>query len=145
MILVKPKKKKLNLGDFNKNQVRSTIIQLATQREIIGRKVSDAILKNSQSYSQELQRITELKILLEDSYQLSTISRRSLLMTKIIFVLPSLKLIKKQNRKRNLLSFLKAIQAFKNFVRFCSIFILKKITKVYIFEKKNSSKIILKR
>jgi hypothetical protein len=114
----KKSKKKLNLENFNKNQVRSTIIQLATQRDIIGRKVSDAILKNSQSYSQELQRITELKILLEDSFQLSTISRRSLLMTKIIFVLPALKLIKKQNRKRNLLSFLKSIQAFKNFVRF---------------------------
>lgn len=111
------------MENFNKNQVRTTIIQLATQRDIIGRKVSDAILKNSHSYSQELQRITELKILLEDSYQLSTISRRSLLMTKIIFVLPSLKLIKKQNRKRNLLSFLKAIQAFKNFVRIYFVFV----------------------
>ena len=108
--------KKLNLDNFDKVQVKNTIIKLEIQRNIVGRKVSDAILKNSHSYSQELQRITDLKILLEDSFQLSTISRRSLLMTKLIFVMPSLKLIKKQTKKLHLVSFLKSIQAFKNFV-----------------------------
>jgi hypothetical protein len=83
---------------------------------VIGRKVSDAILKNSQSYSHELQRITDLKILLEDSYQLCSISRRSLLVSKLVFVLPSLKLIKKQLRKLHLISLLKNIQAVKSFV-----------------------------
>jgi hypothetical protein len=95
--------------------LKNTILKLEIQRDIVNRQVSDAILKNSPAFTAELTRITDLKLLLEDSHQLSCISRRSLLMSRILFVVPALKLIKKQNRKLNLLKLIDSEEAFKSF------------------------------
>jgi hypothetical protein len=104
------------LDKFDRNELKSIIVKLQLQRDVIGRKVSDIILKNSQAYSQELQRITDLKLLLEDSFQLCSISRRSILMSKLIYILPALNVVRKQVKKMYLIKLLKSIEAIKEFV-----------------------------
>lgn len=87
------------------------------QRDIVGRKVSDIILQNSQAYSIELKRVSDFKLLLEDSHQICCISRRSLNMSEHLFIFPTVKLIKKQIKKLhlvNLFSAIKEIKAFNN-------------------------------
>jgi hypothetical protein len=107
---------KLDLEKLDRKELKAVINKLHLQRDVIGRKVSDIILKNSQAYSQELQRISDLKLLLEDCHQLCSISRRSVLMSKLIFILPALNLVRKQVKKLYMVKLLKSIRAIKSFV-----------------------------
>ncbi|CAF0856483.1 unnamed protein product [Brachionus calyciflorus] len=107
--------------DFNntdlKVQVKNLIKKLSVQHEIVGRKLSDIILQNRQAYSIELKRVSDFKHLLEDSHNMCCISRRSLEMSKNLYIHPRLKLIKKQIRKQQLIKLLivlKEIRPFNN-------------------------------
>jgi hypothetical protein len=115
-----------NLGDlkqthkiekqFSKLEIKNRTKKLQVEHEIVCRKVSDIILENSKSFSQELQRVSEFKFILEDSYQICSIARRSLFMSEHSFFLPSLKLVKKQIKKQNLIKLLNTILEIKKFV-----------------------------
>jgi syndetin len=76
--------------------------------------VSNIILQNSQAYSVELQRISDFKHLLEDSYQICSIARRSLLMNELVFTMPVLKLIKNQMKRTHLVRLSKSIRTIKS-------------------------------
>ncbi len=105
------------LSNLSKTLIKSRIKQLQLQYEIITRRISDNILQNSQAYSNELQRVSDFKLLLEDSYQICSIARRSLFMNQTIFTIPTLQLIKKQIRKTRLISLYKSIQDIKSLKR----------------------------
>ena len=107
--------RKLDYTD--KNEIRLKIKQLQTQSSEVGRRVSDIILQNSQAYSQELQRVSDFKLLLEDSYQICSIARRSLFMNESIFIGPTLRLINKQMKKSHLIHMFKSVQGIKQLQR----------------------------
>ena len=109
---------KLNLVKFDVAAVSATLARLEQQRDAIGRRVSEIILKNSQAYSQELQRISDLKLLVQDCHQLCGMSRRSILMSNLVSIKPALSLVRKQAKKLCLVKLLKIIQAVKHFVGF---------------------------
>jgi hypothetical protein len=108
----------LNLDSLSKSkeEIERVVNRLQVQRDIVGRKVSDIILQNSQAYSVELKRVSDFKILLEDSHQICSIARRALSMSEFMFVLPSLKLVKKQVKKMHLVNLFNAISEIKSFV-----------------------------
>ncbi len=108
--------KQLN-NSCSRPQIKSRIKQLQLQYEIITRRISDNILQNSQAYSNELQRVSDFKLLLEDSYQICSIARRSLFMNETVFTKPTLQLIKKQVQKTRLISLYKSIQGIKRLKR----------------------------
>lgn len=99
---------------FDKTEIIAKIKQLRAQSNIVGCRVSDIILLNSAAYSQELQRVSDFKLLLEDSYQICSIARRSLFMNESIFIMPTLQLIKKQERKSKLIHLLNSIKGIKH-------------------------------
>jgi hypothetical protein len=98
---------------LDKNELKQKIKQLKSQLNVVGRRVSDIILQNSHAYSQELQRVSNFKLLLEDSYQICSIARRSLHMNELLFIAPTLKLIKKQANKLHRINLLNAIQGIR--------------------------------
>lgn len=110
------KKYELKLEDFNVMEIKKNLKRLQIQYEVVCRKVSDIILKNSQAYSIELQRVSDFKALLEDSAQICSISRRFLSMTESVFIISALKLIKNNIKRTNLVNMLKSIQAIKELV-----------------------------
>lgn len=97
----------------SKADIIARIKELQTKCTLVSRRISDNILANSQAYSQELQRVSDFKLLLEDSYQICSIARRSLHMNETIFTKPTLQLIKKQVRKTHLINLFKSIQEVK--------------------------------
>ena len=99
---------------FDKTEIIAKIKQLRAQSNLVGCRVSDIILLNSAAYSQELQRVSDFKLLLEDSNQICSIARRSLFMNESIFTMPTLQLIKKQERKSNLIHLLNSIKGIKH-------------------------------
>ncbi len=107
---------------FNKLLLKNKVKKLQIEHEVIGRKVSDIILENSKAFSVELQRVSEFKFILEDSFQICTIARRSLFMSEYVYLMPALKLVKKQLKKQKLISLLKTVYEIKYFVSIDSIF-----------------------
>lgn len=103
-------------GSLSKQDIESTVKRLRIQLDVVGRKCSDIILQNSQAYSVELKRVSDFKSLLEDSYQICAIARRALSMSEFMFVLPSIKLVKKQIKKSHLVKLYGAINEIKSFV-----------------------------
>lgn len=97
----------------NKLDLKLKIEKLKKHREHVNKRVSDLILQNSKAYSKELQRVSEFKLLLEDSYQMCSIARRSLLTNETMFLLPQLKLVRKQMKKQHLISLFKSILAIR--------------------------------
>lgn len=106
---------------LHKQEIEATIKRLRIQLDVVGRKCSDIILQNSQAYSVELKRVSDFKCLLEDSYQICAIARRALSMSEFMFVLPSLKLVKKQIKKAHLVKLYSAVNEIKSFVSLCLI------------------------
>ena len=104
---------KLDADSFTKIEIKKAIKRLQIQAEIVGRRVSDIILANSQAYSLELQRVADFKLLLEDSAQICSISRHSLSMAQSTFIVSALKLIKNQIKRTNLCAVSKATEAIK--------------------------------
>lgn len=97
-----------------KIHVKNVIKRLRVQHEIVGRKLSDIILQNSQSYSKELKRVSDFKQILEDSFQICRISRRSLELCLDSYIYSQLKLIAKQKKKIKLKKLLKIVRELKN-------------------------------
>ena len=101
---------------LNKEEIEKRVKHLRVQLDVVGRKCSDIILQNSQAYSVELKRVSDFKGLLEDSYQICAIARRALAMSEFMFVVPSLKLVKKQLKKSHLVQLYTAVTEIKSFV-----------------------------
>ena len=113
---------------LNKEEIEKRVKHLRVQLDVVGRKCSDIILQNSQAYSVELKRVSDFKGLLEDSYQICAIARRALAMSEFMFVVPSLKLVKKQLKKSHLVQLYTAVTEIKSFVINNTIFNLPYIT-----------------
>ncbi|RNA36788.1 syndetin isoform X1, partial [Brachionus plicatilis] len=96
-----------------KINVKNVIKKLQIQHEIVGRKLSDIILQNSQSYSKELKRVSDFKQVLEDSYQICRISRRSLSMCLNSYIYSQLRLLTRQSKKIQLIKLLETIEDIK--------------------------------
>lgn len=96
-----------------KNDIKLKIKQLQTQANLVSCRISDNILQNSQAYSQELQRVSDFKLLLEDSFQICSIARQSLFMNETFYTRPTLMLIKKQACKSNLIKMYKSVEGLK--------------------------------
>jgi len=94
----------------NKADLQAKLEKLKSYRDLVNKRVSDLILQNSRAYSQELQRVSDFKLLLEDSHQMCSIARRSLFMNETMFMLPTLKLIRKQMKKTHLINLFRSIQ-----------------------------------
>ena len=109
-------KKSNGLIEFNKLSIKNRAKKLQIEQDVVCRKVSDIILENSKAFSVELQRVSEFKYILEDSYQICSIARRSFYMAEYSFLMPSLKLVKKQVKKQNLIKLLTTILEIKYFV-----------------------------
>lgn len=103
-------------GLLDKELIKTTIKNLHIQLDVVGRKCSDIILQNSRAYSVELKRVSDFKGLLEDSYQICAIARHALSMSEYMFVLPSLKLVKKQIKKSHLIKLYNTVNEIKSFV-----------------------------
>lgn len=101
---------------FSKQAIKTRAKKLHIERDVVGRKVSDIILENSRAFSVELQRISEFKFLLDDTYEVCTQARRSLHMSEYSFLLPSLKLVKRHVKKQNLVKMLNMMVEIKRFV-----------------------------
>lgn len=109
-------------GLQDKELIKSAIKNLHIKLDVVGRKCSDIILQNSRAYSVELKRVSDFKGLLEDSFQICAIARHALSMSEYMFVLPSLKLVKKQVKKSHLIKLYSAVSEIKSFV--CDRFLL---------------------
>lgn len=96
-----------------KNDIKLKIKQLQTQANLVSCRISDNILQNSQAYSHELQRVSDFKLLLEDSFQICSIARQSLFMNETFYTRPTLMLIKKQACKSNLIKMYKSVEGIK--------------------------------
>lgn len=107
-------------GLQDKELIKSAIKNLHIKLDVVGRKCSDIILQNSRAYSVELKRVSDFKGLLEDSFQICAIARHALSMSEYMFVLPSLKLVKKQVKKSHLVKLYSAVSEIKSFV--CDLF-----------------------
>ena len=97
-----------------KMNVKNLIKKLLIQHEIVGRKLSDIILQNSQSYSKELKRVSDFKQILEDSFQICHISRRSLELCLESSIYSQLKLLTKQKKKLKLKNVLDTVREIRN-------------------------------
>ena len=106
---------KKNMISFNKILIKNRAKKLQIEQDVVCRKVSDIILENSKAFSVELQRVSEFKFILEDSYQICSIARRSLFMSEYSFLMPTLKLVKKQMKKSNLIKLLNTVNEIKYF------------------------------
>ena len=90
--------------------LKQKLERLIQNRELVNKRVSDLILQNSKAYSLELQRVSDFKLLLQDSYQMCSIARRSLFTNETMYLLPILKLIRKQMKKSHMLNLFKSVQ-----------------------------------
>jgi hypothetical protein len=87
----------------------------------VSRKVSDLILANSSKCNKQLQNVTELKSLLEQSQNYCLNARYALNNTLNKFTLQSVGLVKNEYKKNQLCSLLKAMYTIKSLVRYSFI------------------------
>ena len=82
----------------------------------MSRKVSDLILANSPKCNKQLNNVTELKALLEQSQNYCLNARYALSNTLNKFTFQSLGLIKNEHKKKQLVSLIKAMNMIKSLV-----------------------------
>ena len=103
-------------NNFNKLEIKKTIKKLELQSDVLNKKVSDIILQKSHEYSAELQRVTDFKVLLEQSYQVCSMARSSLFAVEHIALFRTIDLIKKQMKKTNMIFMFRTINSIKMLV-----------------------------
>lgn len=103
----------LKTASQNKHDLNVKLDKLTVHRDAVNKRVSDLILQNSRAYSLELQRVSDFKLLLEESHQMCAIARRSLHANEHMHTRPSLKLIRKQMKKTHLINLYKSMHAIR--------------------------------
>lgn len=102
--------------DLDRSVINNDNLKLQIQLQIVSRKLSDLILKNSDKCLQQLQNVTELKLLLENSNEYCSLARFSLKKSQKRITLNSFDLLQSEIKKRHLVQLLKTLYEIKKFV-----------------------------
>lgn len=99
--------------DLELSKIKGDLLQLRRQNLVVSKKMSELILQNQASYSEELQRVRDLQANLEYASHICTDGRRQLLKAKTDFTTASLGILasfRTREKLRNLLRSLRMIK-----------------------------------
>ena len=101
---------------MSKSEIKNLNFKLQLQLQIVSRKVSDLILANSPKCNKQLNNVTELQELLEQSQNYCLNARYSLSNTLNKFTIQTLRLTKNEFKKKQLGNLYKAMHKIKSLV-----------------------------